>query len=109
MPKRLIRRTLIPIPDLIQRHIRYLIARPGLIPSLLRAPVPLLSTPERTLHPLILVWALLIPESAPCRPVTIPFDPIAPPAAAARAEEPEKARAEGEGDADPDGHVDAVA
>ena len=106
MPERLIGRRS-PIANVIQRHVRRLIARPALV-SLLRRSVAL-STPQGTLHPFILVWALLIPELAPCWSVSVSLDPVAPSAAAARAEEPEEARGEGEEDAEPDGHVNAVA
>ena len=106
MPKRLIRRRP-PIANVIQRHVWRLIARPALV-SLLRRSVAL-PTPQRTLHSFILVWALLIPELAPCRSVSVSLDPVAPSAAAARAEEPEETRGEGEEDAEPDGHVNAVA
>lgn len=89
------------IPNIVQRHMRRLIAWPALI--------SLLSTPQRTLHPLILVRALLVPVFASCRPVAVSLDPVAPSAAAARAEEPEEARGEGEGDADPHRDVNVVA
>lgn len=89
------------IPDVVQWHVRRLIAWPALI--------SLLSTPQWTLHPLILVRALLVPELASRRSITVSLDPVAPSAAAARAEEPEEARGEGEGDADPHRDVDVVA
>ena len=106
MPKRLIRRRP-PIANVIQRHLGPLIARPALI-SLLRRSVAL-STPQRTLHPFILVWTLLIPKLAPCRSVSVSLDPVTPSAAAARAEEPEETRGESEEDTEPDSHVNAVA
>lgn len=105
MSKRLVGRP--PISNVIQRHLRRLVAWPALI-SPLRCSIAL-STPQRTLYPLILVWALLIPEPAPCRTVTISFNLVAPSAAAARAEEPEETRGEGEENTEPDRHVNAVA
>lgn len=105
MPERLVGRP--PISNVVQRHLRRLITWPALI-SLLRRSVTL-TTPQGTLHPLILVWALLIPKSAPCWSITISLDLVAPPTAAARAEEPEEPRGEGEEDAEPDCHVNAMA
>lgn len=99
MSERLVRRPV--IPDVIQWHVRRLIAWPALI--------SLLSAPQRTLHSFILVGALLVPELASCRSVTVSLNPVAPSAAAARAEEPEEARGEGEGDADPHRDVNVVA
>ena len=105
VPERLISRP--PVPDIVQRHLRRLIPRPALI-SLLRRPVAL-PAPQRALHPLVLVRALLVPEPAPGGTVAVPLDLVAAPAAAARAEEPEETGGQGEEDAEPDGHVDAVA
>lgn len=73
MPERLISRA--PIPNVVQRHVRRLIAWPALI-ALLRRSI-CLSTPQRTLHPLVLVWALLVPESAPCWSVAVSLDLVA--------------------------------
>ena len=105
MSKRLIGRP--SVSNVIQRHLRRLVAWPALISPLRRSRT--LTTPQWTLHPLILVWALLIPEPAPCWTVTISLDLVAPSAAAARAEEPEETRGEGEENTEPDRHVDAVA
>ena len=105
MPERLISRAT--IPNVVQGHMRRLIAWPALI-AFLRRSIGL-SAPQRTLHPLVLIWALLIPESAPCWSITISFDLVAPSTAATRAEEPEETRGEGEENTKPDGDVDTVA
>ena len=101
MSKRLIRRR--SSPPIIQRHVRGLISRSRLISRLLPP------ASQRTLDPLILIGALLIAIPAPCRPVAVSLDPIAPPATAATAHEPEETGREGKRDAEPDGHIDALA
>ena len=79
MPERLISRAA--VPNIVQRHMRRLVARPALI-ALLRRSISL-PTPKRTLHSLVLVWALLVPEFAPRWSVAVAFDFVASSAAAA--------------------------
>ena len=110
MPKRLIRRPPL-LSHIAQRHrmmrIRRLEPRPPL-ELLLRCPIPQ-PTPNRALHPLILIRRIAMPHAPPARLVAIPLDAVAAAGTAARAEEPEEAGGPGEGDGEPDSDVDAVA
>lgn len=68
-----------------------------------------------TAHPLVIIGHLLPPEEATTTTllvalgfIVVAFDPITPPAAAARAEQPEQPRRHGEDDPQPGGHIDVL-
>ncbi len=108
MPKRLISRS--SLPDVAQRHammrIRCLKSWPILV-ALLWCSVSL-TTPQRALNPLILIWSLLLPETASCGSIAVALDAVRATRAAARREEPEKPRGERKSHGEPDSDIDAV-